>query len=41
MLGNTVFAIGANDKDDEIVEILSCFGQVLHYRISPGSIRMI
>ncbi|MDP2217718.1 MAG: pantoate kinase [Methanolobus sp.] len=41
MLGNTVFAIGTNGKDAEIEEILSCFGQVLHYRISPGSIRMI
>jgi pantoate kinase len=41
MLGNTVFAIGTKDTGDQIAETLSGFGQVLHYRISPGSIRMI
>lgn len=41
MLGNTVFAIGKNASSVEVAEVLSGFGQVLHYRISPGSIRII
>lgn len=41
MLGNTVFAIGTKDNGEEVAEVLSGFGQVLHYRISPGSIRMV
>lgn len=41
MLGNTVFAIGKKDAGDELADTLSGLGQVLHYKISPGSIRMI
>ncbi|MCQ6962127.1 pantoate kinase [Methanolobus chelungpuianus] len=41
MLGNTVFAVGTESTGAELKEVLSGFGQVLHYRINPGSIRMI
>lgn len=40
MLGNTIFAIGAQNNVDDIVEVLSGFGQVLRYQISPGSVKL-
>lgn len=41
MLGNTVFALGNESASAEIEKTLSGFGELLHYRINPGSIRMI
>ncbi|MDW7732470.1 MAG: pantoate kinase [Methanolobus sp.] len=41
MLGNTVFAITQRSGDNEIADALSEFGNVLHYRINTGSIKLM
>ena len=44
MLGNTVFAVCPVDDiemREEIADTLSDFGEVLRYRVSPASIRLI
>ncbi len=44
MLGNTVFALGTNNKscpNENITEVLTDFGDVLNYRIKPSGIRMM